>query len=102
MPGSFAVGDPVARGRTSFDAFRNSDLEQLLVEAGVRHLLIGGFITDQCVAKTLRTALVKGYDAYLLTQASATFSAAVQARVERRFAARALTHRQALSRLAAA
>lgn len=96
-----APHDTVVRGRTAFDAFVNSDLDDGLRRLEVKHLLIGGFVTDQCVAKTLRTALDRGWDAYLLTDASATFTDLMQRRVERRFGERALSCEQALGRLRA-
>ena len=53
----YEESDTVIRGRTGFDAFIDSDLESVLRELSADRVLIGGFVTDQCVVKTFRTAL---------------------------------------------
>jgi nicotinamidase-related amidase len=72
--GLYQSGDLVVEGRYAFDAFLGSNLEELLRIHEIRTLFMGGFITDQCIAKTLRTALRKGFDAYLTADCTATYS----------------------------
>lgn len=79
--------DIVIKGRTAFDAFVNSDLEKTLKGLDAKKVLLGGFITDQCLVKTLKTARLLGFDALLLSDCSATFSQFVQRRMEKSFAA---------------
>ena len=79
------------RGRTGFDAFIDSDLESVLRELSADRVLIGGFVTDQCVAKTFRTALAKGFDARVVPAITATLLPVMQRRAERRFAGRTLS-----------
>lgn len=81
----------VIRGRTGFDAFIDSDLESVLRELSADRVLIGGFVTDQCVAKTFRTALAKGFDARVVPAITATLLPVMQRRAERRFAGRTLS-----------
>lgn len=83
--------DTVIRGRTGFDAFIDSDLESVLRELSADRVLIGGFVTDQCVAKTFRTALAKGFDARVVPAITATLLPVMQRRAERRFAGRTLS-----------
>ncbi|VAV91190.1 hypothetical protein MNBD_ACTINO02-1031, partial [hydrothermal vent metagenome] len=78
-------GDVVVQGRTHFDAFAGTDLEQLLVEQGAEQVFFGGLTTDQCVARTLGTALRIGIDGYLVPEITATFCGYLQQRTERRF-----------------
>ncbi|NOY56756.1 MAG: cysteine hydrolase [Actinobacteria bacterium] len=85
--GMFETGDLVVRGRTGFDAFAGTDLEQLLRVNGIEEIFFGGLTTDQCVARTLRTALGMGFRAYLVPELTATFGRWQQRRSERRFAA---------------
>ncbi|WP_279097953.1 cysteine hydrolase family protein [Gordonia bronchialis] len=87
----YEESDTVIRGRTGFDAFIDSDLESVLRELSADRVLIGGFVTDQCVVKTFRTALAKGFDARVVPAITATFLPVMQRRAERRFAGRTLS-----------
>lgn len=87
----YEESDTVIRGRTGFDAFIDSDLESVLRELSADRVLIGGFVTDQCVAKTFRTALAKGFDARVVPAITATLMPVMQRRAERRFAGRTLS-----------
>jgi ureidoacrylate peracid hydrolase len=89
-------GDLLVKGRYAFDAFVGSDLEQLLRCNGIDTLFLAGFTTDQCVAKTLRTALHKGFDAYLISDCTATLMGVFQQRVERSFRGHVLDSRRLL------
>ncbi|MFB6296415.1 MAG: isochorismatase family cysteine hydrolase [Halobacteriales archaeon] len=73
-PGVYEEGDLVAEGRYTFDAFEGSDLAAILDAKGIQTIFLAGFITDQCVAKSLETALDHGYDASVLTDLTATYS----------------------------
>ncbi|VAV99898.1 hypothetical protein MNBD_ACTINO02-1591 [hydrothermal vent metagenome] len=83
--GIYEDGDVVVQGRTHFDAFAGTDLEQLLVEQGAEQVFFGGLTTDQCVARTLGTALQIGINGYLVPEITATFCGHLQRRTERRF-----------------
>jgi nicotinamidase-related amidase len=54
------------------DAFDGSDLESVLAERGVGHLVVTGAQTDMCVRGTLHGALARGYDATLVEDAHTT------------------------------
>jgi nicotinamidase-related amidase len=90
IDGVGSAGDAVVHGRTGFDAFVDSDLEQVLRDAGAETVVLCGFITDQCVAKTFRTALARGFDAYVVPECAATVSGILQRRSERAIGSRAL------------
>jgi nicotinamidase-related amidase len=97
--GLFRPGDHVVRDRYAFDAFAATDLETTLRALAVTHLFVGGFTTDQCVARTLRTAVEKGFDAHLVSDCTATFGPWFQRRVEREFASRVVDHEALLSKI---
>ena len=99
--GLLADGDHVVRDRYAFDAFRGTDLEQMLRRLSIEHLFVCGFTTDQCVSRTLRTALDVGFDAHLVSDCTATLSGWLQQRAERRFSASVTTHGDLLAALAA-
>jgi nicotinamidase-related amidase len=90
-PGVHEEGDPVAEGRYTFDAFEGSDLAAILDANDVRTVFLAGFTTDQCVSRSLETALDHGYDAYVLADLTATYSGLLQRRCERRFGERAVS-----------
>lgn len=56
------------------DAFSNRDLVVYLSERGVKELLIGGVYADACVAATTRTALRRGFNVTVLTDAVGAIS----------------------------
>jgi nicotinamidase-related amidase len=54
------------------DSFEGTDLEQLLAEREVGHLVVAGAQTDQCIRCTLHGAMARGYDATLVGDAHTT------------------------------
>ena len=54
------------------DAFEATELEASLQQLGVGRLLVCGAQTDACIRSTLHGALVRGYDAILISDAHTT------------------------------
>jgi nicotinamidase-related amidase len=54
------------------DSFEETTLESLLGELSVGRLVVVGAQTDECVRSTLHGALVRGYDATLVSDAHTT------------------------------
>ena len=54
------------------DSFEDTDLETVLAGLGVGRLVVTGAQTDMCVRSTLHGALVRGYDAILVSDAHTT------------------------------
>lgn len=54
------------------DAFDDTDLEGVLAEHKVGRLIVAGAQTDGCIRSTLHGALVRGYDATLVSDAHTT------------------------------
>ena len=54
------------------DAFEDSTLETVLSGLGVGRLVVAGAQTDACIRSTLHGALVRGYDATLVSDAHTT------------------------------
>jgi nicotinamidase-related amidase len=54
------------------DAFEDSTLETVLSGLGVGRLVVAGAQTDECVRSTLHGAIVRGYDATLVSDAHTT------------------------------
>jgi streptothricin hydrolase len=58
--------------KTSDDAFADTNLAELLVDRGVRRLVICGLLSEMCVSATARTALALGFEVLLPRDAHAT------------------------------
>jgi nicotinamidase-related amidase len=54
------------------DSFEETTLESVLADLGVGRLVVVGAQTDACVRSTLHGALVRGYDATLVSDAHST------------------------------
>jgi len=67
------AGEIVIR-KTAGDAFEGTDFEARLRRAGHGPLVVGGFQTDQCVAATVRGALDRGFEVYVLADGTSTLT----------------------------
>jgi nicotinamidase-related amidase len=54
------------------DSFEETDLEAVLARLGVGRLVVAGAQTDECIRSTLHGAIVRGYDATLVSDAHTT------------------------------
>lgn len=54
------------------DSFEATDLEDVLAERRVGRLVVSGAQTDACIRSTLHGAIVRGYDAILVSDAHTT------------------------------
>jgi nicotinamidase-related amidase len=54
------------------DAFEDTELEDVLAEAGVGRLVVAGAQTDACVRATIHGAFARGYDVTLVSDAHTT------------------------------
>ena len=54
------------------DSFEETALESVLSGLGVGHLFVVGAQTDECIRSTLHGAMVRGYDATLVSDAHTT------------------------------
>jgi nicotinamidase-related amidase len=63
--------EPVVHKRYG-DAFEETDLEAVLAERKIGRLIVAGAQTDECIRSTLHGAVVRGYDATLVSDAHTT------------------------------
>jgi nicotinamidase-related amidase len=66
-----ADGEPLVHKHYG-DSFEETDLESVLAERHVGHLVVTGAQTDACIRSTLHGALARGYDATLVADAHTT------------------------------
>ena len=68
------VGDEIVIPKTSSSVFISTNIHYVLGNLGVKHLIVSGVLTDQCVDSTVRDACDLGYLVTLVTDACATQS----------------------------
>jgi nicotinamidase-related amidase len=66
-----AESEPVI-GKQYADSFEETTLEATLSGLGVGRLIVAGASTDECIRATLHGAVVRGYDATLVSDAHTT------------------------------
>ena len=66
-----ADGEPRVE-KNYFDSFEETTLEEVLSGLGVGRLVVVGAETDACIRSTLHGAIVRGYDATLVSDAHTT------------------------------
>ncbi len=64
--------DDMVFPKTSSGVFNSTNIDYVLRNLGVKSLLIGGFLTDQCVDMAVRDAADKGYFVICVDDACAT------------------------------
>ena len=97
--GLYESTDDVVHGRTRFDAFIGSNLEEIIRTGGFEHLYFCGITTEFCVAKTMRTAMRLGFESSLVSDCTATRNSRIQRRVEREFEPKVLSSSESIDRL---
>lgn len=75
------AGEFVPTGRLGGSAFAGSNLGAILHNNRIDTLLIAGYALHVCVESTLRAAHDLGYDAYIIPEATAAFTAQQRAHV---------------------
>ncbi|GAB0113062.1 cysteine hydrolase family protein [Acidisoma sp. C75] len=68
------VGDEIVLPKTSSSVFISTNIHYLLGNLGIRHLIIAGALTDQCVDSAVRDACDLGYLVTVPVDACATAS----------------------------
>jgi len=68
-------GDEIVIPKTSSSVFISTNIHYVLGNLNVKHLIVCGLLTDQCVDSTVRDACDYGYLVTLVTDACATLSA---------------------------
>ena len=58
--------------KTFADSFEETDLEDVLAQAGIGRLIVAGAQTDECIRSTIHGAFVRGYDVTLVSDAHTT------------------------------
>ena len=58
--------------KTTYDAFLNTELEDILGSAGVDQVLVTGVLTHMCCETTARSAFCRGFEVYVAADATAS------------------------------
>ncbi len=65
--------------KSQYDAFLYTDLEKCLVLSGIKQIVICGVMTHLCVESTSRGAFMRGFEPFVLVDATATYNDQFQA-----------------------
>lgn len=63
------VSKATTADKDAYSGFAGTELDRLLLAAGVRRVFVGGLATDYCVLNTVRDARAYGYEVLLLLDA---------------------------------
>lgn len=66
-----AESDIVLR-KTTYDAFRDTELEEHIRRRGCTQVLVTGVLTQMCCETTVRAAFVRGFETFVAADATAT------------------------------
>lgn len=67
--GAGATGWPKVVAKNTYDAFINTNLDQILREANVEKTVVCGVMTDCCCDTTARSAFNRGFETWLISDA---------------------------------
>jgi ureidoacrylate peracid hydrolase len=68
------TGDEIVIPKTSSSVFISTNINYVLGNLGVQHLIVSGLLTEQCIDSTVRDACDYGYLVTLVTDACAALS----------------------------
>ena len=74
ITGQFDLSKGILVHKTQYDAFFNTDLQDLLCAENVRQVLICGVMTHLCCETTARSAFVRGFEVYFTIDGTATYN----------------------------
>lgn len=93
--GAFALGTPGAddiaelkpfgnrilyiKGKVGFNAFSDTQLDEVLKSKGIKHVLLAGMVTSLCIDSTGRAAYERGYSVAVLSDCTSGRTAVEQA-----------------------
>ena len=63
--------------KNQYDAFQDTDLEISLKKNDIKQLVICGVLTNLCCESTARSAFMKGFEVYFVSDATATYKKAM-------------------------
>ncbi|PYI51505.1 isochorismatase family cysteine hydrolase [Paenibacillus flagellatus] len=69
------IGDEIVLPKTATNVFIATHIDYILRNLGIRHLIVCGLLTDQCVESAVRDACDLNYDVTLAVDACVTYSA---------------------------
>ncbi len=60
--------------KTRYDPFIGANLEEILKQNKLKHLIVGGLLTNICVESTVRSAFDREFEVTLVSDATSTYS----------------------------
>jgi len=80
IPELAAFGDRITyvKGKVGFNAFSNTELDRVLVDRGIKDVLVAGMVTSLCIDSTGRAAYERGYSVKILSDCTSARTPAEQ------------------------
>jgi len=60
--------------KSQYDAFHQTDLEEILIKKGISQLVVSGVMTHLCCETTARSAFMRGFEVFFLIDGTATYN----------------------------
>jgi biuret amidohydrolase len=86
LPEVAPLGDEIVLPKTSSGVFNSTNIDYLLRNLGVQHLVVAGVLTDQCVDMAVRDGADRGYLVACVADACASYTRARHEAALRAFA----------------
>jgi isochorismate hydrolase len=65
---------PIVVAKAQYDAFHDTDLENILLDSGSRQVVVTGVMTHLCVEATARSAFIRGFAVFVPADGTATYN----------------------------
>lgn len=80
IPELAVFGDRITyvKGKVGFNAFSNTELDRVLLDRGIKDVLVAGMVTSLCIDSTGRAAYERGYSVKILSDCTSARTPAEQ------------------------
>lgn len=72
MKGVAPVGDEIVITKTASGAFNSTNIDFVLKNLGIKHIVVVGVLTNECIDTTVRDGADRGYDMTIIKEGVAT------------------------------
>ncbi|MCD4747093.1 MAG: isochorismatase family protein [Bacteroidales bacterium] len=68
------IKDSIIIKKSQYDSFYKTNLQNILIKAGISQLIVTGVMTNLCCETTVRSAFIRGFEPFLPIDTSATYT----------------------------
>ncbi len=74
IPAELELAEGIIIEKNQYDAFYNTNLEQILHEKNISQVIICGVMTNVCCETTARSAFIRGFEVFFCVDGTATYN----------------------------